>query len=105
MTNPLLSPSTLPYGLPPFADIEVRHYSEAVEAGLARLPLPDAGVLLSRLAHAAGQGGASYLEARARELSGELQLPTPDALPTVRLRPVEDPAEEPTVLFERVELE
>jgi len=81
------------------------HLQDAVEAGLARLPLPDAGVLLSRLAHAAGQGGASYLEARARELSGELQLPTPDALPTVRLRPVEDPAEEPTVLFERVELE
>src|SRR6478609_756118 len=35
MTNPLLSPSPLPYGLPPFADIEVRHYAEAVEAGLA----------------------------------------------------------------------
>jgi peptidyl-dipeptidase Dcp len=35
MINPLLSPSTLPYGLPPFADIEVQHYAEAVEAGLA----------------------------------------------------------------------
>ncbi|SFT70508.1 M3 family metallopeptidase [Arthrobacter sp. ov118] len=35
MTNPLLSPSTLPYGLPPFADIEEAHYAEAVEAGLA----------------------------------------------------------------------
>ncbi|WP_018773187.1 M3 family metallopeptidase [Arthrobacter sp. 131MFCol6.1] len=35
MTNPLLSPSTLPYGLPPFADIEDAHYAEAVEAGLA----------------------------------------------------------------------
>jgi peptidyl-dipeptidase Dcp len=35
MTNPLLTPSALPYGLPPFAEIEVRHYAEAVEAGLA----------------------------------------------------------------------
>ncbi|MCB5274074.1 Peptidyl-dipeptidase dcp [Arthrobacter sp. SO5] len=35
MTNPLLSPSTLPFGLPPFADIEDAHYAEAVEAGLA----------------------------------------------------------------------
>jgi len=35
MTNPLLSPSTLPYGLPPFAEIEDGHYAEAVEAGLA----------------------------------------------------------------------
>ncbi len=35
MTNPLLSPSPLPYGLPPFADIEDAHYADAVEAGLA----------------------------------------------------------------------
>src|SRR5512141_3387521 len=35
MTNPLLSPSTLPFSLPPFADIEDVHYAEAVEAGLA----------------------------------------------------------------------
>src|SRR5687767_11436943 len=35
MTNPLLSPSTLPYGLPPFAEIADEHYAEAVEAGLA----------------------------------------------------------------------
>ncbi|MHA7223147.1 M3 family metallopeptidase [Arthrobacter sp. RHLT1-20] len=35
MTNPLLSPSTLPFGLPPFADIEDAHYADAVEAGLA----------------------------------------------------------------------
>lgn len=35
MTNPLLSPSTLPYGLPPFADIAAGHYADAVEAGLA----------------------------------------------------------------------
>jgi peptidyl-dipeptidase Dcp len=35
MINPLLSPSTLPFGLPPFADIEDVHYAEAVEAGLA----------------------------------------------------------------------
>lgn len=35
MTNPLLSPSPLPYGLPPFAGISAEHYAEAIEAGLA----------------------------------------------------------------------
>lgn len=35
MTNPLLTPSSLPFGLPPFAAIEDTHYAEAVEAGLA----------------------------------------------------------------------
>ncbi|HKS02722.1 MAG TPA: M3 family metallopeptidase, partial [Arthrobacter sp.] len=35
MTNPLLSPSDLPFGLPPFADIDDAHYAEAVDAGLA----------------------------------------------------------------------
>lgn len=35
MTNPLLAPSSLPYGLPPFARIEAAHYSEAIEAGLS----------------------------------------------------------------------
>ncbi len=35
MTNPLLSPSPLPYHLPPFADVSVNHYAEAVRAGLA----------------------------------------------------------------------
>ena len=35
MTNPLLEPSTLPFGLPPFATIQDSHYVEAVDAGLA----------------------------------------------------------------------
>ena len=35
MTNPLLSPSLLPFQLPPFAGIAERHYAEAVHAGLA----------------------------------------------------------------------
>lgn len=35
MTNPLLGPSTLPYGLPAFAEIHTSHYAEAVEEGLA----------------------------------------------------------------------
>lgn len=35
MTNPLLAPSPLPYGLPPFAEIKTAHYEEAIEAGLA----------------------------------------------------------------------
>ena len=35
MTNPLLSPSPLPYGLPPFAGINTGQYAEAVDACLA----------------------------------------------------------------------
>ncbi|MDQ0678211.1 peptidyl-dipeptidase Dcp [Arthrobacter pascens] len=35
MTNPLLTSSALPYGLPPFAEITASHYAEAVQAGLA----------------------------------------------------------------------
>ncbi|MBC04389.1 MAG: hypothetical protein CMJ34_13975 [Phycisphaerae bacterium] len=79
---------------------------DAVEAGLARLPLPDAGVLLSRLANAARERGAAYLEARARELAGELQLPMPQPepkpVPVVRMQPAEDPADAPTVIFKRM---
>ncbi|MGE3194597.1 MAG: M3 family metallopeptidase [Microbacteriaceae bacterium] len=33
--NPFASPSTLPYGLPPFADIRDEHYEPAFEAGMA----------------------------------------------------------------------
>ena len=36
MTNPLLSPSPLPYQLPPFADIKVEHYRPAFDEALAR---------------------------------------------------------------------
>ena len=35
MANPLLSPSPLPYGLPPFAEIRDEHYAEAVDEGIA----------------------------------------------------------------------
>lgn len=35
MTNPLLSPSPLPYGLPPFARLSPSDYAEAADAGLA----------------------------------------------------------------------
>ncbi|MGV0361233.1 M3 family metallopeptidase [Corynebacterium minutissimum] len=35
MTNPLLTPSTLPYQLPPFADIKVEHYLPAFDEALA----------------------------------------------------------------------
>lgn len=35
MTNPLLTPSTLPYQLPPFADIKVEHYRPAFNEALA----------------------------------------------------------------------
>ena len=33
MTNPFFEPSTLPYGLPPFAEIRDEHYREAIEKG------------------------------------------------------------------------
>lgn len=35
MTNPLLTPSTLPYQLPPFAEIKVEHYRPAFDEALA----------------------------------------------------------------------
>jgi len=33
MTNPFFEPSTLPYGLPPFAEIRDEHYREAIDKG------------------------------------------------------------------------
>ncbi|RIJ61786.1 M3 family peptidase, partial [Clavibacter lycopersici] len=33
--NPFLEPSTLPYGMPPFADIREEHFRPAFEAGIA----------------------------------------------------------------------
>ena len=35
MTNPFFEPSTLPYGMPPFADISEEHYRPAFEEGMA----------------------------------------------------------------------
>ncbi|WP_372494681.1 hypothetical protein [Pseudarthrobacter humi] len=35
MTNPLLSASALPYGLPPFSRIKPSDYADAIDAGLA----------------------------------------------------------------------
>lgn len=35
MTNPFLAPSTLPYGMPPFAEITDEHYRPAFEQGMA----------------------------------------------------------------------
>ncbi|MBO9704597.1 MAG: M3 family peptidase, partial [Arthrobacter sp.] len=34
MTNPLLQPSTLPYGLTPFAELTTEDYREAILQGL-----------------------------------------------------------------------
>ncbi|MGV8857439.1 M3 family metallopeptidase [Rhodoglobus sp.] len=36
MTNPFFEPSTLPFGMPPFADIEDEHYAPAFEKGMAQ---------------------------------------------------------------------
>lgn len=35
MSNPFLAPSTLPYQLPPFAEIRDEHYAPAIEQGMA----------------------------------------------------------------------
>ncbi|MDZ4045382.1 MAG: M3 family peptidase, partial [Rhodoglobus sp.] len=35
MSNPFFEPSTLPYGMPPFADITDEHYRPAFEKGMA----------------------------------------------------------------------
>ncbi len=35
MTNPFLAPSTLPFGMPPFADIRDEHYRPVFEKGMA----------------------------------------------------------------------
>lgn len=71
MSNPFFSPSTLPYGLPPFAEIEDEHFLPAFEKGMAEqraeveaitgsaeeptlantlLPLEASGQLLERVA-------------------------------------------------------
>ncbi|MDQ0850077.1 Zn-dependent oligopeptidase [Arthrobacter sp. B3I9] len=66
MTNPLLIPSTLPFGLPPFAEIVDGHYAEAVEAGLA-------GHLAEIRAIVEAPGPASFDNtALAMERSGQL---------------------------------
>jgi len=36
MTNPFFAPSTLPFGMPPFAEIRDEHYREAFEEGMAQ---------------------------------------------------------------------
>ncbi|VXB21886.1 Dipeptidyl carboxypeptidase [Arthrobacter sp. 9V] len=66
MTNPLLSPSTLPYGLPPFSGISPEHYAEAIEAGLS--------AHLSEIARIADNPETATLEntAMAMERSGLL---------------------------------
>ncbi|MGV8852650.1 MAG: M3 family metallopeptidase [Rhodoglobus sp.] len=71
MTNPFFEPSTLPFGMPPFADIEDKHYAPAFDKGMAEqlteieditsqgdaptfdntmIPLEKSGQLLSRVA-------------------------------------------------------
>ena len=71
MTNPFFEPSTLPFGMPPFADIKDEHYAPAFEKGMAEqlaeietitaqaeaptfentmIPLEKSGQLLNRVA-------------------------------------------------------
>lgn len=66
MTNPLLTPSELPFGLPPFADISPEHYAEAIDAGLS--------AQLQEIASIAGNSEPATFEntAVAMERSGQL---------------------------------
>ena len=50
MTNPFLVPSTLPYQLPPFADIRDEHYEEALEAGFAEQAQEVRAIVVARSA-------------------------------------------------------
>ncbi|MBH0129311.1 M3 family metallopeptidase [Salinibacterium sp. NK8237] len=71
MTNPFFEPSTLPFGMPPFADIEDEHFAPAFDKGMAEqlaeieaitsqadaptfentmIPLEKSGQLLNRVA-------------------------------------------------------
>ena len=54
MSNPFLAPSTLPYGLPPFAEIRAEHYRPAFEAGFAEQ--------LAEIAATTAQGEAPSFE-------------------------------------------
>lgn len=84
-------------------DAAREHLQDAVEAGLARMPLPDGRVLLSRLARHARAAGAAYLEARALELAGGLEVRggVEREDPTGEIPRIfnEDPAEFPTELM------
>jgi hypothetical protein len=64
------------------------------------MPLPDARVLLERLAGHARAAGAAYLEARALELGGGLEVDSrarnTDEAGDVPQVVVEDPADQPT---------
>ena len=81
----------------------------AVDAGLSRMPLPDARVLLERVAHHAHASGDARLAARARKLAGRLQVRTTGDFegPSVEISHVEpeDPAELPTDVFPAPDLE
>lgn len=61
MTNPLLSPSPLPYGLPAFARLTPGHYAEAVDAGLAS-HLQDIQAITDNLEPATFQNTAVAME-------------------------------------------
>jgi len=65
-SNPLLTPSDLPYQLPPFAAIEDEHYADAIDAGLA-------GQLAEIEAVISNPGPADFANtAAAMERSGQL---------------------------------
>jgi len=92
-TNPFLQPSTLPYQLPPFGEIEDEHYRPAFEAGFAEqlaeiaaisgqseaptfdntlVPLERSGAILSRVAAVFFNRSSADSSAFTNELEEEL---------------------------------
>jgi peptidyl-dipeptidase Dcp len=93
MTTPFSEPSTLPYGMPPFAEIRDEHYLPAFEEGMAEhlqevqnitrrrdmptfentmIPLEEAGQLLTRVANVFYSKASADSNETTRELEEEL---------------------------------
>ncbi|MFE8885304.1 M3 family metallopeptidase [Pseudarthrobacter enclensis] len=87
MTNPLLAASPLPYGLPPFAEIEAAHYAEALEAGLAEhraeiaaitgnpepATLDNTAVAMERSGQLLGRAAASFFTLASADSSDDIK--------------------------------
>ncbi|WP_329568288.1 M3 family metallopeptidase [Kitasatospora sp. NBC_01266] len=92
--NPLLSPSRLPYQLPPYAEIRTEHYRPALEAGMAEqlaeiaritadpepasfentvVALERTGMLLRRALAVFDNQGSAHTDAQLQELEAEFK--------------------------------
>ncbi|OIV35737.1 hypothetical protein BIV57_19870 [Mangrovactinospora gilvigrisea] len=71
--NPLIAPSTLPYALPPFADIRTEHYLPAIEHGMAE-QLREIGAITADPAPADFANTLEALERSGTVLANALQV-------------------------------